>query len=129
MAANQRSNGVGFIFEESDGGLALNAVTVVVNDISEPTTLQKYLREYLSGTSGVDYRTLVVNETEITPEKIPAVKAEYYAGAGGISFGKSILYITMKDNTAYIILYNFGDNIFQKRMEGFQTMINSLQIS
>lgn len=124
------SNGVGFIFEEPDaGGIALNAVTVVVIDLTEPTTLQKFLREYLSGTSGVKYDTLLVNQTEITTDKFPAVKAEYDAGAGGISFGKSIVYVTIKDDIAYVILYTFGDNVFQKHMEGFQTMINSFKIT
>ena len=73
----ESSNGAGFLFNETEAALALNAITIVVNDLSEPTTLQKYLRKYLAGTSGVKYDTLVVNQTIITSEKIPAVRAEY----------------------------------------------------
>lgn len=122
------SNGVAFTFKE-ENALAGNAISVVVTDISESDTLQKYLRDYLAQTPGVDYSSLQMNKTEITPEKLPAVRAEFNAGAGPISFGKSIVYITVKDNTEYIILYNFGDSVFQKHLAGFQKMIDSFGIA
>ncbi|MGA8842763.1 MAG: hypothetical protein WB511_04200 [Nitrososphaeraceae archaeon] len=91
--------------------------------------MQKYLRAYLAGLPGVKYDTLVVNQTTITQEKIPAVRAEFQAGAGNFNFGKSILYITIKNNTAYIILYNFGDKTFENHLIGFQSMIDTFKLT
>ena len=71
------SNGVLFTFKESDSLLAFNAIQIVVNDLSGPTSLQKYLRVYLAGLPGVKYDTLVVNQTTITQEKIPAVRVNF----------------------------------------------------
>ena len=107
-----------------------DSIEITVYDLSEPTTLQKYLRAYLAKYP-VNYDTLLLNQTTITPDKIPAIRAEFDIpiGINKLTIGKSILYMTMKNDTAYVIRYFFGNETIDKHLSGFQTIVDTFKIT
>ena len=119
----EEGNTVSLIF-----ALLVDDITIAVDDLTENTTLHKYLRQYLSGNSQVDLKSVKINQTQITAEKLPALKAEYQTGAGSTGM-KTITYLTIKNNTAYLITYKFWEGHVQDKTAGFERMINSFTIS
>jgi len=119
----EEGNTVSLIF-----ALYVDDITIALDDLAENTTLQKYLRQYLSGNSLVDLKSLKINQTQITAEKLPALKAEYQTGVGSTGM-KTISYLTIKNNTAYIITYKFWEGHVPDKTAGFESMINSFTIS
>lgn len=118
----EEANAISLIFASY-----VDKVTIAVDDLPENTTLQKYLRQYLSGRSLVDYKTLTVNQTQITAEKLPTLKAEYQIGAGPTTF-QAISYLTIKNNTAYIMTLFWQVYTAQDHRAGFESIINSFTI-
>ena len=72
-------------------------------------------------------KSLKIDQTQITAEKLPTLKAEYQTGVGSTGM-KTISYLTIKNNTAYIITYKFWEGHVQVKTAGFESMINSFTI-
>ena len=122
-------NWVGFTFNDTHPKYGLNTISIGVNDLQEPVSLRKYLRAYIYELAQVKRDTLIVSQTTIGPEKIPAIKAEFQVGSKDENFGKSVIYITMKDNAAYITHYYCDDKVFENHLPGLQTIIDTFKIT
>ena len=126
----QGNNGLWFTLHNLTGiplSQASSMLGVFMIDLQDNKTMKQFLREYISGKTGVRYDTVKLNETKLGG--LPAITAMYEVSTpvNQSVISKALTTVAIKDQSGYVLDYQAGSEVFDVLLPKINKILESFE--